>query len=126
MKKLHDKNELTFSIVWIVIYCILQSLANPLNEKIGIDFSASAIFCILQSIVLLIFIRKNDLLERYGLCKPAVPARRFLYYVPLIILATGNLWYGIAVNRPLSDTVCRIIGMICVKFVLRLWLVSCL
>lgn len=117
MKKLHDKNELTFSIVWIVIYCILQSLANPLNEKIGIDFSASAIFCILQSIVLLFFIRKNDLLERYGLCKPAVPARRFLYYVPLIILATGNLWYGIAVNRPLSDTVCRIIGMICVGFV---------
>lgn len=117
MKKLHDKNELTFSIVWIVIYCILQSLANPLNEKIGIDFSASAIFCILQSIVLLIFIRKNDLLERYGLCKPSVPARRFLYYVPLIILATGNLWYGIAVNRPLSDTVCRIIGMICVGFV---------
>lgn len=117
MKKLHDKNELTFSIVWIVIYCILQSLANPLNEKIGIDFSASAIFCILQSIVLLIFIQKNDLLERYGLCKPAVPARRFLYYVPLIILATGNLWYGIAVNRPLSDTVCRIIGMICVGFV---------
>ena len=44
MRQLYEKNELTFAIVWIVIYCVLQSLANPLNEKIGIDFSASAVF----------------------------------------------------------------------------------
>ena len=31
MKKLYEKNKLTFAIVWIVIYCVLQSLANPLN-----------------------------------------------------------------------------------------------
>lgn len=42
MKKLYEKNELTFAIVWIVIYCVLQSLANPLNEIIGIEYSASA------------------------------------------------------------------------------------
>ena len=28
MRKLYEKNELTFAIVWIVIYCVLQSLAN--------------------------------------------------------------------------------------------------
>ena len=33
MKKLYEKNELTFALVWIVIYCVLQSLANPLNER---------------------------------------------------------------------------------------------
>ena len=44
MRKLYEKNELTFAIVWIVIYCVLQSLANPLNEKIGVEYSASAIF----------------------------------------------------------------------------------
>ena len=31
MKKLYEKNELAFAIVWIVVYCVLQSLANPLN-----------------------------------------------------------------------------------------------
>ena len=46
MKKLYEKNELTFAIVWIVIYCVLQSLANPLNEMIGIEYSASAEFCL--------------------------------------------------------------------------------
>lgn len=44
MKKLYERNELTFSIVWIVIYCAVQSFANPLNEKIGIAYSASAVF----------------------------------------------------------------------------------
>lgn len=28
MKTLYEKNELTFAIVWIVVYCVLQSLAS--------------------------------------------------------------------------------------------------
>ncbi len=117
MRRLYEKNELTFAIVWIVIYCVLQSLANPLNEIIGIEYSVSAVLCILQSVILLAFIRKNNLLKRYGLCKTSVPARRFLYYVPLFILATGNLWNGIAVNYSLSGTVCSIVCMLCVGFI---------
>ena len=116
MKKLYEKNELTFSIMWIVVYCVLQSLANPLNKVIGIEYAASAVFCILQTIVLFNFIRKNKLQERYGLCKSSVSASRFLYYVPLIILATGNLWNGAAVNYSLPETVCRIACMLCVGF----------
>ena len=116
MKKLYEKNELTFAIVWIVVYCVLQSLANPLNKVIGIEYAASAAFCILQSIVLFTFIRKNDLLKQYGLSKSPVPARQFLYYVPLIILASGNLWNGAAVNYTPEETICRIVCMLCVGF----------
>ena len=116
MKKLYEKNELTFATVWIVIYCVLQSLANSLNEKIGIGYSASAVLCILQTIILLTFIWKNSLFKRYGLCKASAPSRRFLYYVPLIILAAGNLWSGIGNNYSLPDTVCRIATMLCVGF----------
>ncbi len=116
MKKLYEKNEQTFAIVWIVVYCVLQSLANPLNEKIGIEYSASAVFCILQTIILFTFIRKNNLQKRYGLCESPVPARRFLYYVPLFILATGNLWNGVAVNYSLTEAVCHIACMLCVGF----------
>ncbi len=117
MKKIYEKSELTFAIVWIVIYCVLQSLANSLDEKIGIEFSASAIFCILQAIFLFAFIKRNGLLKRYGLCKSSVPARRVLYYIPLMVVATGNLWNGVAVNYSLLGTVCRIAGMLCVGFV---------
>ena len=116
MKKLYEKSELKFAIVWIVFYCVLQSLANPINEKIGVEYSASAVLCILQTVILFSFIYKNDLLKRYGICKSSVPARRFLYYVPLIILATGNLWNGAAVNDSLTGTVCRVVCMLCVGF----------
>lgn len=116
MKKLYEKNELTFAIVWIVIYCVLQSFANPLNETIGIDYSASAGFCILQTGVLLTFIRKNNLQKKYGLCKSPVPARRFLYYVPLVLLASGNLWNGVTLNYSPEETACRIVCMLCVGF----------
>ena len=116
MKKLYEKNELTFAIVWIVVYCVLQSLANPWGKVIGIEYTASAVFCIFQSIVLFAFIRKNNLMKKYGLCKSSVPAWRFLFYLPLIILASGNLWNGVAVNYTPMNTVCRIVCMLCVGF----------
>lgn len=117
MKRLYEKSELTFAIIWIVIYCMLQSLANPLNEKIGTPYSASAVFCLLQAIFLFAFIQRNGLMKRYGLCKSFVPARRFLYYIPLMVLITGNLWNGVAVNYSLMGTVCSIVCMLCVGFV---------
>lgn len=116
MKKLYEKSELTFAIVWIVVYCVLQSLANPLNKRIGVDYSASAAFCVLQTIVLLTFVLKNKLQKRYGLCKSPVPAWRFLFYLPLVVLASGNLWNGVAVNYPTAAMVCRIVCMLCVGF----------
>ena len=116
MKKLYEKNELTFAIVWIVVYCVLQSLANPLNKAIGIAYAASAAFCVLQTVVLFAFIRKNNLQKRYGLCKSPVHVCRFLYYVPLVILASGNLWNGVALNYSPAATVCRIVCMLCVGF----------
>ena len=116
MKKLYEKNELTFAIVWIVVYCVLQSLANPLNKAIGVDYAASAAFCVLQALLLFAFIRRNHLQKRYGLCKPSVSAGRFLYYVPLVLLASGNLWNGIAANSAPAETICRIVCMLCVGF----------
>ena len=116
MKKLYEKNELTFAIVCIVVYCVLQSIANPLNKVIGIEYTASAAFCILQTIVLFTFIRKNNLQKRYGLCKTPVPALHFLYYVPLVILASGSLWNGVALNYSPAETFCRIVCMLCVGF----------
>lgn len=116
MKKLYEKNELTFAIVWIVVYCVLQSLANTLNKVIGIQYATSAVFCVLQTIILFTFIQKSGVQKRYGLCKSPVPVWRFLYYAPLIILASGNLWNGVALNYTPMETVCRIVCMLCVGF----------
>ena len=117
MKKIYEKNELAFALVWIGVYCVLQSLANAINERIGIAYSASAVFCILQTVLLLCFLKKNQLFTKYGLCKPSVSARRLLYYIPLIVLVTRNFWNGAAINLTAADTICYIVCMLCVGFV---------
>lgn len=114
MKKLYEKNELNFAIACIAAYCVIQSLANPLNNLIGVAYSASALFCAVQSAILFTFLKRNGLLKRYGLCKPAVPARRFLYYVPLVLLATGNLWFGVTGRG--AEVIPQIICMLFVGF----------
>lgn len=117
MKKLYEKSELGFALVWTGIWCVLQSLANPLNRMIGVEYSASAALCLLQAAAIFCFIQKNGLMERYGLCRTAIPASRFLYYIPLLILASRNLWNGAAVNLSPSGMVCYILCMLGVGFV---------
>ena len=102
MKGLYEKSELSFALVWIVTYCALQSLANPLNKMIGTQYSVSAVFCILQSIIMVGFLKRNGLFKRYGLCRSVVPATKFLYYIPL--------------KHSPADTACRIACMLCVGF----------
>ena len=70
MKKLYEKSALIFSFAWIAIYCVLQSLAYPLNEIIGIEYAASAVFCFLQATALFMFIKKNGLLRTVGISHP--------------------------------------------------------
>lgn len=117
MKKLYEKSEMTFAILCIVVYCVLQSLAYPLNEVIGIPYFASAVFCGLQAVFLFSFLWKNKLQKRYGLCKSPVSASRFLFYIPLVILTTTNFWNGIALHFNLAGAVCYIVCMLFVGFV---------
>lgn len=117
MKKLYEKSELAFALVWIAVYCVLQSLAYPLNELIGVKYAANALFTAALSAALLVWIGRNGLWERYGLCGTSVPARRFLWYLPLLLMASHNLWNGAAVNMPAVETAWYICNMICVGFV---------
>lgn len=109
---LFEKNELTFALVWIGIYCTLNSLANPLSDAIGIHSSASLICNSLLTVMLFLWLRKKGLTKYYGLCRPHSPAGRFLWYLPLLPFMSHNLWFGIAVNYPAADTACHILSML--------------
>lgn len=116
LNKLYSKNKLIFSLIWIGVYCILNSIANPLSEKIGIDSSITLIFNTVLSAVILIFIKKNSLMKHFGLCKSRALASSFLFYIPLILFMSNNFWLGFAVNLPLAGTVCYILNMLFVGF----------
>ncbi len=117
MKALYEKNELGFALVSIAAYCFLQSLANCLNGPIGVAYSASAVFVWAQALVLWRFVRKGGLIRRYGLCRARISARQALYYLPLAVLATRNLWNGAAMEQPLAGTIACVICMLGVGFV---------
>ena len=116
MTKLYKKSEITFAILWIVAYVVLSSLADQLSESVGVMKSVTAALHIVMSLILFCWIKKNDLRVKYGLCRPHVSAKRFLYYLPLVIIASTSLWTGIGLQLGLTGTVCYMISMICVGF----------
>lgn len=116
LKKLYDKSELLFSLVWIIAYVILASIGDNLSLEIGIEKVVTLPILIILSFVLFFFISKNKLYNKYGLCKSNVNHSKMLFYIPLIILITTNLWYGVALNFTCLETVFYILSMFCVGF----------
>lgn len=116
MKKLYQKNELVLAIVWIVAYCVLLSVGDNLSESIGISKAVTFPISAVLSVILFVFIKKNGLMKKYGFCKSAVPPKSMLFYVPLLLLLTVNLWYGVSMNLSAGETVLYILSMLCVGF----------
>ena len=116
LKKLYEKSELWFSIVWIIAYVILASIGDNLSLEIGIEKVVTLPMLIILSFILFFFIRKNKLYNKYGLCKSNVNHSKMLFYIPLIILITTNLWYGVTLNFTYLETVFYILSMFCVGF----------
>lgn len=116
MKKLYDKSKLTFSIIWIVTYCLLMSAGDALSDKIGITKAVTLPIAILLSAVLFGFIKRNRLTKEYGLCRSEVSAGKMLFYLPLVIMMGANLFYGLKLNLSSAETVLYILTMLCVGF----------
>ena len=116
MTKLYQKSEITFAILWIVAYVVLSSYADQLSLSIGIVKSVTAVLQIAMSLVLFFWIRNNNLSEKYGFCRPIVPARQFLYYLPLVIIASTAVWGGIGLQYGFPDALMYAISMCCVGF----------
>ena len=116
MTKLYKKSEITFAILWIVAYVVLTGLADQLSESAGIIKSVSAALHIVMSLILFFWIRKNHLSEKYGFCRSVIPAKRFLYYLPLIITASTAFWGGIKLQYGFPEALLFFISMCCVGF----------
>jgi len=116
LKKLYEKSKIWCAVAWIIAYVILASTADNISADLGIGKIVTLPILIVLSAVLYFFVRKNGLAEEYGLCKPKLPASKMLYYVPLLVLLTANLWYGAAMNLSPLETVLYVLAMFCVGF----------
>ena len=115
-KKLYDKSRIWFAVAWIIAYCVLMSVGDALSAKLGVDKSVTLAIGIVLSAALLLFLKKNGLFSEYGLCASKTSARAMLYYVPILIMLSANLWYGVTMNYGVLETVLYILAMFCVGF----------
>lgn len=116
MKQLYEKSELGFALVWIGIYCVGMSVFDGISRSIGLENSVTAVFAAAVSLFLFVWLRKQGKAESFGLCRPTAPAKAFLFYIPLIILTSKNLWGGAAMRYDAVGTLCFVAKMLCVGF----------
>ena len=116
MKALYQKSEIWFALLWIIVYCVFASVGDTLSSNIGMQKVITLPILLVLSTILFLFVRKNQLLQKYGLCKSEIPASKMLFYMPLLALLTVNLWYGCAMSTSLLETIFYILSMLCVGF----------
>ena len=117
MTKLYKKSESTFAVVWIVAYVVLSSIADIVSADLGVVKSITSVLHVAMMLILFFWIRKNGLMKKYGLCKPSVPAKNFLYYIPLAVIAFASLLTGIELRFTALETLCFVVSMCCVGFI---------
>lgn len=113
MKKIFEKHETFFCILLIILYIILNSYCI---QNYGIDNHKSAIINTLfsASLIILIFILKRS--KYYGLTKVS-NLKKYLYFIPLILIVSVNLWNGININNSSKEITFYIINMINIGFI---------
>jgi membrane protease YdiL (CAAX protease family) len=83
---------------------------------LGVEKLVTLVIGIALSAVLLAFLWKNDLFKSYGLCRASASAGSMLYYLPVFLMLTANLWHGVALNCGFLETLLYVLSMLCVGF----------
>lgn len=116
LNRIFRKNEVLFAILWIVAYVVLVSTADNLSVEMGVEKLITVPVCGLLTGILVIWMKKNKLFERYGLCAPQIRAEKLWYYLPLVLLASVNLWFGVALNLSPLESMLYVVSMLFVGF----------
>ena len=115
-KKLYEKNELLFAILWIVAYIVGFSVADQLSSLIGIEKIITALLGVGMSVFLFVWIKRNGLAEEYGLKKAEFNPKQYLFFIPLILIVSVNFWTGVELRYNVIEAILFVVSMLCVGF----------
>lgn len=113
MKKIFEKHETLFCILLIALYVIINSYCvQNFGTK---DYRSTIINTIISAflIILMISLKRT---KYYGLTKVNNP-KKYLYFIPLLLIASVNLWNGININNSKNEMIFHILTMINVGFI---------
>ena len=112
MMNLYRKNPVLFAVMWIVIYVVVMGNLRSLGDDSPAVLAGLAVICA----GLALFIWKNGLSEKHGLASWSENSRQMLWFVPLWIVASGNLWGGIRANYAMPRLAFAMVSMALVGF----------
>ena len=114
--KLYQKSALWFALFWIILYVVGMSAADEASLALGCAKSITLPFSLALCLLAVIWMRRHGLYKHFGLCGTPVPARRYLWYLPLALLASVNIWFGMQLSQPLPEALLYVGSMLCVGF----------
>ena len=114
MQKLYEKNKLHFALGWILIYVVGTSIADELSRVIGMEKSITLPWLAALTLYSYLWLRRQALTVEYGICRSGIPASCMLYYLPLVLLCSCNLWHGVTLNLSIAESLFYVGSMICV------------
>lgn len=113
MKELFKKKETLFTILLIVIYVVLNSYCI---NSFGTTSYITTIINTLISVLLIVLIKALDRTKYYRLTK-VKNSKKYLYFIPLLIIGTVNIWNGFNINNTPKEILFYILTMINVGFI---------
>lgn len=113
MNKIFEKHETLFCILLIVFYLIVNSYCI---QNFGIEDYRSSLINTVFSILLIIIMVLLKRTSYYGLVK-VNDFKKYLYFIPLILIISVNLWNGININNTCKEIIFHIITMVNVGFI---------
>ena len=114
MCKLYREKEVLFALLWIIAYCFVMT---PLKGKYGYGSAVMMLALAVFAVSVFLFVKRNHLEQKYGLSGWPKDMKRYLYFLPMFILATGNLWDGFALSYRGTELVIAVISMILIGFI---------
>lgn len=113
MKNLFEKKETLFTILLIVLYVVLNSYCV---QNFGSSDYRTTIINTAYSIFLIILMIKLKRVNYYGLTK-VKNIKNYLYFIPLLVIGTVNIWNGLNLNHSVKEITFYILTMINVGFI---------
>ena len=113
MKKLYEKSEIWFAVMWIITYVVVM---GNIRNNFGDESLYSILGLLAIAVVLTFFIAKNKLGIKYGLVG-LLDIKKYLYFIPFILLISVNFWFGVSMHYDLLHQIFAIITMALVGYV---------
>ena len=114
MKKLYEKNEVLFAVLWIAAYC---ALTIPIRGSLGDESPLMLVALVAIAAGATAFIKAYSLEGHYGLDHLPKRPGAMLYYIPMLVLATGNLWGGVSVAYKGLSQLWAVLSMLMIGYV---------